>query len=145
MSLNILVTLLNKKLYIRQAWLLYCLISPSSWPNNFYVNDCFRETIIKLCKKKVKFNQFLQEVLAPNVIWLWKTKKVMTCVIKSTSHSNCYSIVNSGSDFSLIVKLLVEDAVFDYQPGRRRNKSEFINLYSCRTKSIAAKVLFDLY
>ncbi len=43
------------------------------------------------------------------------------------------------------MKLLVEDAVFDYQPSKRSNKSEFTDLYLCGLKSIAAGGPFDLY
>lgn len=48
-------------------------------------------------------------------------------------------------DFSLIVKLLVKDAVFEYQPGRGSNKTKFNNLYFCRSRVITARGLFDLY
>ncbi len=114
------MTLLNKKPHTRQVWLSYCLISPSGRPNNFYADDYFGETIIKLCKEKVKpssnakSDQFLQEVIAPNVLSLWKIKEVMARAIESTSHDNYHSVVSSISDLSLIVNLLVEDAVFDY-------------------------------
>ncbi len=43
------------------------------------------------------------------------------------------------------MKLLVEDAVFDYQPGRGSNKSEFTDLYLCEIKSIVAGGPLDLY
>ncbi len=39
----------------------------------------------------------------------------------------------------------MKDTVFDYQPGRGSNKSEFTDLYLCRTKSIAAGGLLHLY
>lgn len=37
-----------------QAWLDYCLINPSSRQDKFYIEDRFAETIIKLCKEKVR-------------------------------------------------------------------------------------------
>lgn len=43
------------------------------------------------------------------------------------------------------MKLLIEDIVFDYQPGRKSNNSEFTNLYFCKAKSIAVRGLLDLY
>lgn len=69
----------------------------------------------------------------------------MACAIKSTSYSNRHSIISSISDFSLIMKLLVKDTVFDYQSSRRSNKLKFTNLYLYRTKSIVARSSYDLY
>lgn len=63
-------------LFNRQAWLAYYLISPPSRLNNFYVDNWFSETIIILCKKKVRpsFNAksdwFLQEIVVPNILSL---------------------------------------------------------------------------
>ena len=112
--------MLNDKHSNRQAWLVYCLISPFGRPNNFHANDRFGETIIKLCKEKVrpssnaKLDRFLRDVVEPNVLSLWKIKEVMAQTTKSTSHGNQHSVVSSMSDLSHIVKLLVEDAVFEY-------------------------------
>lgn len=49
------------------------------------------------------------------------------------------------SDLSLIIKLLVEDAIFEYQLGRKSNETEFIDLYLCRSRVIAAGGLLDSY
>lgn len=49
------------------------------------------------------------------------------------------------SDLSLIVKLLVEDAVFEYEPGRGSNETEFIDLYLCGLRVIAAGGPLDSY
>ena len=43
------------------------------------------------------------------------------------------------------MKLLVEDAVFEYQPGRESNKTEFIDLYFCGSRVIAAGGSLDSY
>lgn len=69
----------------------------------------------------------------------------MAYTTKSISHSNCHSVVGNVSDLSLIVKLLIEDAIFDYQPSKESNKSELIDLYLCGTKSIIVGGPFDLY
>lgn len=40
----------------------------------------------------------------------------------------------------------MEDTIFDYQPSRKNNKLEFINLYIyAKSKSINIKSLFELY
>lgn len=69
----------------------------------------------------------------------------MTYVIKLTSYTNCHSVVSSVSDFYTTVKLLVEDAVFNYKPSRRSNNWEFINLYFYEIKFIIAGSVFDFY
>ncbi len=74
-----------------------------------------------------------------------ENKEVMACTTESTSHGNCHSVISSVSELNLIVKLLIEYAVFDYQLGRGSNKSEFINLYLCGTKSIIAGGPLNLY
>lgn len=61
-----------------------------------------------------KSNQFLQKIIILNIPWLWKIKKVMAYAIKLTSYNNDFSVVNSVSNLSLIVNLLVQDTVFDY-------------------------------
>ncbi len=49
------------------------------------------------------------------------------------------------SDFSLVVKILVEDTVFKYQPGQGMKETEFIDFYVCRTKVIAAGTPLNKY
>lgn len=43
------------------------------------------------------------------------------------------------------MKLLVEDAVFEYQSGQGSNETEFIDLYFCGSKVIAAGGSLDSY
>lgn len=69
----------------------------------------------------------------------------MAYAIKSIFYDNHYSIINNVSDLSLMVKLLVEDVVFDYQLSKGSNKLEFINLYIHGSKSISTKGLLELY
>lgn len=87
----------------------------------------------------VKFYQFLQEVVIQNRLLLWEIKELKTHITKLISYCNCHSVTNSVSDLNLIIKLLVEDVVFDYQPNREKNNSEFTKLYSYRKKSIVIK------
>lgn len=77
--------------------------------------------------------------------YYYEKKKVIARATESTSHSNCHSVISSILDLSPIVKLLVEDAVFDYQSGRKSNTSKFLDLYFYRTKSIVAEGPLDLY
>lgn len=74
-----------------------------------------------------------------------KIKKVMAYAMKLTFHSNCYFVISSVSNFSLMVKLLLKDFISDYQLGKRSNKLEFINLYFCEIKSIFVEGLINLY
>lgn len=69
----------------------------------------------------------------------------MACATKSTSYNNHHSVINSISDLGLIVKLLLEDIIFNYQPGKKSNKSKFINLYIRGSKSISIEDLLELY
>ena len=62
----------------------------------------------------------------------------MAQAIEFTLHGNQYFVINSMSNLSLIMKLLVEDAMFEYQPGRKSNETKFIDLYLCRSRVIAA-------
>lgn len=54
----------------------------------------------------------------------------MTYTIKSIFHGDCHFVINNISNLNLILKLLIKDAVFDYQFGKKSKKSEFSNLYS---------------
>lgn len=60
------------------------------------------------------------------------------------SYRNWHLVINSISNFSLIVKLLVEDAIFEYYLGQEINGKEFIDLYICRSRVIAARWLLDI-
>ncbi len=68
-------TLLNKASLIDRHGL-PTASSPSGRTNNFYMDNRFGETIIKLCKEEVgplsnaKSDQFLREIVAPNVLSL---------------------------------------------------------------------------
>lgn len=125
-----------------QAWLDYYLINPSGRLNKFYADDRFGKTIIKLCKEKVRpssnasSDKFLQEIIAPNVLSLWKIKEVMAGAIQSTSHGNHHSPVGSTSDLSLLVKILVEDKVFEFETRRDTKNTEFVDLFAYRSSKI---------
>lgn len=115
---------------VRDAWRDYCLINPSGRPGKFYPDDCFGETIIKLNKEKIrpssnaKTNHFLREVVAPNVLTLWKTKKVMAKATGATNHGNRHAVVETYHDVMFTVNLLLAGEVFKNKPGRGRGENE---------------------
>lgn len=76
---------------------------------------------------------------------MWKIKKVITRATKSTFYDNYYSVISSVSDLNLIVKLLIKNAVFGYQPNKGSNKSELTNLYICKSKFIGIEGPLELY
>lgn len=69
----------------------------------------------------------------------------MAYTIKSISYYNHYFNISNILNLYLIVKLLVKDDIFNYQPGKESNKSKFTNLYICELKSISIEVLLKLY
>lgn len=94
------------------------MINLSGRLGKFYANDWFGETIIKLKKEKIrpsanaKSDEFLREVVAPNVFTLWKSKEVIAQATGATSHGSYYLVVDSFKDVLFIVKLLLIEDVF---------------------------------
>lgn len=103
----------------KQAWLDYCVISPSGGKDMFVVDDQFGETIIMLNKKMIrpsanaKSDSFLYKIVTLNVMLLWKCKEVIVRVTGATSHRNHHLLVSIFPDMSLLVKHLIEDAAFE--------------------------------
>lgn len=60
----------------------------------------------------------------------------MGCNIKLIFYGYCHFIISNISDLSLVMKLLIENTVFDNHSGRESNKSDFIDLYFYKTKTI---------
>lgn len=69
----------------------------------------------------------------------------MAYATKLTFLSNCYFVISSVLNLDLIVKLLMEDVVLDYQPSKKSKNLIVINLYFYKIKSIIAKDLLNLY
>ena len=120
----------------RQAWLDYCLINISGRKGKFYADDRFGETIIKLNKEKVrpssnaKSDEFLRKTIALNVMSLWKSKEVLAQATGATRHGSRHSVVDTTVDVDFLVKLLLEINIFDMQPGRGADGTEFKDLYT---------------
>ncbi|MCJ1345659.1 hypothetical protein MMC31_003867 [Peltigera leucophlebia] len=126
----------KSKNYAAESWLDYCLINISGRKSKFYADDRFGETIIKLNKKKVrpssnaKSDEFLRETIALNVMSLWKSKEVLAQATSTTRHGSRHSVVDTTVDVDFLVKLLLEINIFDMQPGRGADRTEFKDLYT---------------
>lgn len=136
----------------KQAWLDYCVINPSGGKDTFMADNRFGETIIMLNKEKVrpsanaKSDSFLREMVALNVMSLWKCKEVMARITGATSHENYYLLVSTFPDMSLLVKHLVEDAAFEEQLGRGIGKEiQLPDFFSEGTTNISSGVALENY
>lgn len=87
-----------KKLWksdLKQAWFDYSLITRSRKPDKFMADDRFCERIVLLDKEKVRpsanasSDEFLREVVAMNMISLWKYREAVSRATGATSHGNC--------------------------------------------------------
>ena len=85
----------------------------------FYTNDWFGKTIIKLNKKKIwpfinlKTDKFLREIIASNVLVLWKSKEVIARVTNTTKHENRHAVVETYNNVIFVVKLLISEKAFE--------------------------------
>ncbi len=116
-----------KKLWkadLKQAWLDYSLINPSGRADKFMADDRFGERIILLNKEKIRLSanatsdEFLREIVAMNVISLWKCREAVSHAMRATSHGNRHSVAAKLPDISLLVKHMTEDFLFCEQLGR---------------------------
>ncbi len=126
-----------KKLWksdLKQAWLDYCLINPSGRVDKFMANNRFGERIILLNKKKIRpsvnalSDEFLREIVAMNVISLWKCREAVSQTIGATSHGNHHSLAAKLPDILLLVKHMTEDSFFREQLGRTGLRSNLQQL-----------------
>lgn len=76
-----------------------------------------------------KSDNFLQEIVASNIISLEKIKEVMTKATWFTYHRNYYLLVKYTSDLNFLIKLLVEEKLFKLKAWCGAKKTEFIDLY----------------
>ena len=59
-----------------------------------------------------KTSEFLREVVAPNVLALWKSKEVMGRETGAIDHGNRHALVETYHDVEFVVDLLVEEDIF---------------------------------
>lgn len=141
---------------LRQAWYDYCLINPSGRPDKFMADDRFGERIVLLNKEKVrpsanaKSDELLREIVALNVLSLWKCKEAVSRATGATSHGNCHSLVAKLPDISLLVKHMTENSIFHEQLGRtgmRNNNAESAlpNLFSIGVGHLSTGVALSQY
>lgn len=87
-------------------------------------DDRFDEKIILLNKEKVrpfvnaKSNEFLREIVVPNILSLWSCKEVISQATGATSYGNYHSFVAKLSDISLLVKHMIDDSILNEKLGR---------------------------
>lgn len=87
-------------------------------------DDRFGERIILLNKEKVrpsanaKSDEFLREVVALNVLSLWKCREAVSRTTGATSHGNRHSLVAKLPDVSLLIKHMAGDSIFEEKLGR---------------------------
>lgn len=53
-----------------------------------------------------------------------------------TSHGNYHLLVGFTSDLSLLVKILVEDKVFEFKTRRNAKDTKFVDLFACESSKI---------
>ncbi len=118
-----------KKLWkadLKQAWLDYSLINLSGRADKFMADDRFGERIILLNKEKIcpsaniTSDEFLREIVAMNVISLWKCQEAVSHATGAISHGNQHSLTAKLPDILLLVKHMTEDFLFREQLGRTR-------------------------
>lgn len=102
----------------RKAWLDYCLIHPSSCLGIFMADNHFDKRIILLNKEKVqllanaKLDTFLKEVVALNILLLWKCRKIILHIIGATLYSNRHSLIARLPNVSLFIKYIAGNLIF---------------------------------
>ena len=138
----------------RRAWHEYCVINPSGREDEFYPDDRFGETIIKLNKEKIrpssnaKADYNLREVISLNVLALWKNKEIMARATGATRHGNHHSVVRSDEDISSVLNLLVAEDPFQEELGRgsgENAENELTDLFSQGTAALASGTLLSNY
>lgn len=69
----------------------------------------------------------------------------MARAIQSTLYKNHYLLVDSTSDLSLLVKILVKDKIFKFEIGCNAKNTKFINFFACKARKIRLESLLKKY
>lgn len=69
----------------------------------------------------------------------------MAKVTQFTSHENHYLLISNSSDLCLLVKILVEDKMFELELGREIKKTKFVDLFIRGSRIIAARDPLEEY
>lgn len=97
-----------------------------------------------------KADEFFREVVALNVISLWKCREVVSRATSATSHGNHHSLVAKLPDVSLLVKHMTGDLIFREELGRcgLRNSdklSAFTDPFSDKTACFSSGIALSKY
>lgn len=116
-------------------------------------NDCFGEKIILLNKEKVrlsvniKLDEFLREVVALNVLSLWKCRETMSCTTGTILYGNHHFLVAKLLDVSLLIKHIAGDLIFEEKFGQCRAEngndnlpSAFVDLFTETTACFSMRI-----
>lgn len=72
-------------------------------------------------------------------------KEIIARATHFTSYKNHHSLVNSTSDLSLLVKILVEKKVFEFEVGNNIKNTKFVNFFACELSKIGLESLLKEY
>lgn len=109
---------------------------------------------MKLNKEKIrpsanaKTDEFLREVVAPNVLALWKSKEVMRRATGATRHGDHHSVVSSDEDIAVVVGLIVGESPFQEVLGRgsdENGEDESTDLFRQGTAALASSIPLQNY
>lgn len=94
------------------------MINIFNYKNKFYVDNCFTKPLLNLIKKinllyKIKFDNFLQKIIALNILSLKKSKKVYFQTLKAIYYGNCSSIIVPNIDSNFFIKILFKIISFN--------------------------------
>lgn len=119
-------------------------------------DDRFGERIILLNKEKVrpsanvKSDEFLREVVALNVLSLWKCREAVLRTTGATSYGNRHSLVAKLPDVSLLIKHMAGDSIFEEKLGRCGAQngnvlSAFVDLFTEGTTRLSTGIPISKY
>lgn len=63
----------------------------------------------------------------------------MAKAIRFRSYENHYLLVDSISDLSLLIKILVENKIFELEVGHDIKKTEFVDFFAYKSRKIELK------
>lgn len=119
-------------------------------------NDHFRKRIILLNKEKVrplvniKSDKFLKEVVALNILLLWKCKAAVLCTTGATLYGNRYFLVAKLLDVSLLIKHIADNSILEEKLSQCRAQNSnilfmFIDLFTEKATHFSIRIPISRY